>query len=105
MEINEVLTLIVQCLQKLLPANANSSQPAPTTEHQHSSNHVTQPASVLEEMSSGPGYQTALEQEERYSHESEPNFLSMTDRELILLLLRELRQLRKELKDALLFHH
>lgn len=99
------IALIVQCIQKLLPANANSSQPAPATEHQHSRNYVTQPASGLEEMSLGPGYQTAQGRQERYIHESEPDSLSMTDRELILLLLRELRQLRKELKGALPFHH
>ena len=104
-EINEILALIVQCLQMLLPANANSSQPAPATEHQHSRNYVTQPASGLEEMSLGPGYQTAQGRQERYIHESEPDSLSMTDRELILLLLRELRQLRKGLKGALPFNH
>ena len=105
-EINEILALIVQCLQMLLPANANSSHPAPATEHQPSSNHATRPPSGLEVIPSGPGYQTALEQEGCYSDESEADLSNMTDRELMLLLIREVRQLRKEVvKGALLSHH
>lgn len=105
-EMKELLDLILEDLQELPSAIANSSRPGSTTESQPSGGHVTQPASGLEETPSGTGCQSAQEQQEPSRDESEPDLETMTDQELIALLLQELRQMQKELKGKLpSLHH
>lgn len=58
---------------------------------------TTQPAG-LQEISSSPGYKTAPEEQgqDRSSHHDEPDLANMTTRELVLLVLREAREIRRE---------
>lgn len=106
-KLNDKVSAILECLREFQSSGASQSGPSADAQspgHATTTITTTQPG---EASSSTGGYQTAHEQasDQGETSSSQPDLSNMRTQDLILLLLREVRKLRKELKRTLPHKH